>query len=228
MLTLQTIRSTAAKINANVDKHIQDTEDTHNNDPILVKQMRDLKMQHEYNRVKRELLLIPQVIDIVKTVEEETGMSMLYVPESVKQTFFITIRPDTTKITFPNFKVAIFKLLKRKCFKDFTMSFEQKGLTAETYGDGFHTHIISSMTQRNKAQVIRDVYNTVKTFTAENCIDVKPCKNPSQVVQKYLVEYQADDEHKIITKLPDKHWRAAEGLKHIYKLNDIEEVLNNP
>lgn len=142
--------------------------------------------------------------------------------------YFITIRPDETKISFPDFYHEIYKLVQRKCFINFKLSFEQKGTNEESMGKGFHVHIIAYMKQPSKKNVLRDIYSTVKSYTAYNCIDVRKLLTQQDIdnVDKYIVEYISEDDHKIATRDCDILWREKNNLKNIYE-NIFDLVLPN-
>lgn len=138
------------------------------------------------------------------------------------QWYFITIRPDCSKVSFNEFYDKIEKLTERKCFKQFSLSFEQKGTSDETLGEGFHVHIVSEMTFRSKPDCIRGMLSSFnkwinKEYIAEQCIDVQVSSRPEELIQGYLIDYKHSDKHKIATKEWDMKWREALNLKPIYK-----------
>lgn len=137
------------------------------------------------------------------------------------QWYFITIRPACDKITFELFYNKIAKLTDRKCFKSFTASFEQKGTSQDTLGDGFHVHIVANTTHRSKGEVLRDLTSTFNKwinlkYITENNIDVKPSKTPQQIIQNYLIQYESEDGHKAPTKEWDTLWRNYNKIEPIY------------
>lgn len=141
---------------------------------------------------------------------------------SNKQWYFITIRPDDKKCTISEFYSKIQSTITRSCFIEGSYSLEQKGLFPEELGQGFHCHIVANMKQASKGQVLRDLKSSFSSWIkdgliADNCIDVKPTKNPDDVIEKYLIEYESDDGHKEKTRAMDELWRTMEGLKRIYK-----------
>lgn len=128
--------------------------------------------------------------------------------------YFITVRPPSGN--FQAFYTAIAKMLQRKCFLQFQASYEQKGVTESTLGEGYHVHLVAKMRQRSKGEVLRDLASTLRDVCAENYIDVKVTKNPQQLFQKYCVAYESDDGHKAETKLWDTTWRERMGLRDVY------------
>lgn len=134
--------------------------------------------------------------------------------------FFITIRPLSGD--FELFKNMCFKFVERKCFLSYAMSFEQKGIERETLGEGYHCHIIGSMTQRSKGEVLRDTKSSFAKLINENIltpagIQVEYCRDTEKVKTKYLIEYVSKDGHKEITKIWDAIWRTQLNLKSIYE-----------
>lgn len=129
--------------------------------------------------------------------------------------YFITIRPPDD-YDWSDFLQRVRRLLARSCFKDWTLSFEQKGLTEDTLGTGYHIHLVADMTQKSKGQVLRDVSSTFNTIKPE-FIDVKTTRNPGELISNYLIDYSSDDGHKETTKIWDKMWRDKIGLRDLYK-----------
>lgn len=142
--------------------------------------------------------------------------------------YFITIRPDETKINFLQFYKNIYNLIQRKCFISYKLSFEQKGTDNESMGKGFHVHIIANMKQQSPGNVLRDIYSSVKEYTAFNCIDVKTLYTQQDIdnVEQYITEYKSDDDHKIITKECDIIWREKNNIANIY-INNLDKPNNN-
>lgn len=149
------------------------------------------------------------------------------------QTFFITLRPDCSKVSFRDFFEKVKALLARKSFHTYTLSFEQKGLDESELGKGFHVHIVAKTSYRSVPEVLRAINGTydeekqafangtlskwiAQKKIAPNCVDVKVCKNPKEHTQRYLVNYESNDGHKIATKETDAQWRINLGLQPLY------------
>lgn len=135
--------------------------------------------------------------------------------------YFITIRPDDSKISFSEFKDKVTKYLQRKCFISYTLSFEQKGTSIDEMGKGFHCHIVAKMKQGSKAEVLRDTLSTwndwiQNKYIYPNCIEVLITNNPEKLVEQYLVEYISEDDHKAATKSTDSLWREQNNIQNIY------------
>lgn len=129
--------------------------------------------------------------------------------------YFITIRPPNTT-NFSDFKNKIAIMMKRKCFKSYSLSFEQKGTYDRDLGQGAHVHIGAVMTQVTKGQVIRDLHSSLKDLLEAHAIDVSPCSEPDVIFEQYCVQYQSKDGHKVKTQDSDTQWRLMNGLKSVY------------
>lgn len=136
--------------------------------------------------------------------------------QMTKNWYFITIRPDESKIDFNSFYERVRKYCERKFMKTYTLSFEQKGIEDKDIGKGFHCHIVANTTHRSKGECLRDTKSSFSGIAAENCIDVQTTKNPNEIIDKYLTEYESEDGHKEPTKEADTKWRASEQLESKY------------
>lgn len=130
--------------------------------------------------------------------------------------YLITIRPDEQKITFEAFFNKVVKFMKRAFWLEWTLTFEQKGINSDELGRGFHVHIVANTKHRSKSECLRDTLSSFKDVTAENCIDVKTCRTPTEVINKYMIAYESDDGHKAVTKDADATWRSRLGLLPVY------------
>lgn len=170
------------------------------------------------NRTRRDIALMQKMKSIIQDDFQSliTGGDM-----GKRQAYMITIRPDDTKCTFDEFRDKVESFVRRACFIKYSYSFEQKGETIATMGQGFHVHIIADMKQRSKSEVLRDTLSSwnsfiVKGLISSNNIDIRTCHNSDEVVKNYLLEYKSNDEHKIKTKEVDYHWRNCKGLEPLY------------
>lgn len=159
-------------------------------------------------------------IDLMLMFRELAEAKGLY-SERITGTWFITIRPDETKCTFEDFYKYIYNLIKRKCFLNYTLSFEQKGEDEHNLGKGFHVHIIAKLKQRSKEEIIRDLYSSLHLICEKQCIQVSRINNNKDLdkITSYMTNYTSKDEHKIVTKECDDLWRKIIGLKNTYVNN---------
>lgn len=156
--------------------------------------------------------------DMTKAIAFQRLHRELAEGEHIRQEYFITIRPNEAAIDFAAFRALVNKFLARKCFVSYTMVFEQKGESAESLGTGFHAHILASMTQTAKGQVLRDTTSTFKHCTATNCVQVDTVKTAADAarVRGYILEHRSQDGHKEPTAEWDARWRTAHGIQAYY------------
>lgn len=217
MLSLNSLLSQASKINKAADKAASKWNDSMlENSPLTIDDIKNTEKRVQMYRLKKDILTMLELKNMIHQIEEETGEQLLFIPQGNKQAYFITIRPDTTKITFKDFFNQVKHFVDRRCFKEFKLSFEQKGTSEDTLGQGFHVHIVANMSQRSKGEVLRDTQNTFKDCTAPNCIQVLTTRNPQELVDKYLVNYESEDGHKAPTQEWDAKWRAANYVDPLY------------
>lgn len=176
----------------------------------------------EYEKaINRERAEFKEILHIA------AGLHQDYLEVMGKQTnnwYFITVRPDTRKITFDEFFLLCQKYVHRKCFHSYTLSFEQKGTDVESLGTGFHCHIVADCSWRSKGEALRDTTSTFNKCTEPQCIEIKTTRNPDEIVQKYLCDYESKDEHKASTKEWDTMWRLHKNIKHLYTSSETAEL----
>lgn len=174
------------------------------------------------NKNKRAMKYGCQLALAYKEVATEMGL----LTAKATNTFMITIRPECKKINLHTFKKDVDDYIKRKMFTNiYICSYEQKGTTMDTLGNGFHVHIIAETTCRSKGEVLRNTISTFQHYTAANCIQVDICKNPEGVINDYLIDYKSQDGHKEITKEWDSIWRTQEGLASPIKSNTGPQII---
>lgn len=187
-----------------LDECMMDLEDDFTNHFQVVL---DRELNREYNRFDQILAVSQQLHN-------------RFMATVTPRWFIITIRP--LQCTLDEFTQKIHCLLERKCFLDWTYSLEQKGTTIAELGHGMHVHIVASMRQRSRGEVIRDLLSSFNDWVKEkkiapNCIDIGTTKNHDALVQNYLVDYSSPDNHKEITRTWDALWREQNGLCSLYK-----------
>lgn len=187
-----------------VDKRIRLCQDVGND--TVTKEMIE---QQVLNNNIRAMRYGCQLAIAYKEVATEMGL----LKAKATNTFMITIRPECKKINLHTFIKDVNSYLERKMFKHIHIcTYEQKGTNLDTLGNGFHVHIIAETTCRSKGEVLRNTIGTFERYTAANCIQVDVCKNPEDVKQRYLIDYESQDGHKEITKEWDSIWRDKEGI----------------
>lgn len=210
-----------SKFSKKLDKHIEllrglnNMNDEDKTPEEIKEQATKFVLAQEKRHIKHGLLLREAFKEVYAELIEQgliTGEA-----EKLKQTYFITIRPNENDITFRGFYELIHKFVSRKCFKSFTLVFEQKAIEPP-YGKGFHCHILANMSQRSKTEVLRDTQSTFKHCASANCIqvDIVKSNNDLQRITGYILEWKSEDDHKEQTKTADVEWRQQEGLLASY------------
>lgn len=131
--------------------------------------------------------------------------------------YYIVIRPDSKKIKFEDFYKFVVKFCNRACIYSYTVTFEQTGTSDESLGDGFHANIVCDSSWRSKGECLRSAQSTFRKICDDQFIHVTPTKNPSELIENYLIKYESKDGHKITTKEWDSKWRTSIGLKDVYE-----------
>lgn len=164
------------------------------------------------------LLMQDRFTAVKKSMIEEGLLPNSVKAEKITKMYFITVRPNESKTTFKRFFELVGQFVGRECFEHFTLAFEQKGLTPETLGSGYHVHILAKMHQASKGQVLRDTISTFKRCTSENCIQVDKVKTKIDAdrIMGYIRDHLAQDGHKILTEAQDALWRQREGIEALY------------
>lgn len=198
---------------------------------LSTEEAREKAKEMELKTFRANISLGIDMMLIYKEVAIEKGL--IKPDDRIKNTYFITIRPDDRIIDIHDFYALVEKFVTRKFFKSFTLTFEQKGTTVEDYGKGFHAHIIAEIvpgTKRSKSEVLRDTQSTFKCCTSANCIEVVPLKTQKDYdnCESYMIEYTSDDGHKEITKEHDPIWRETLGIKPFYKEDDVDQYKRLP
>lgn len=209
----KSIRKAALKVKNN----IPDELDSDYNIVVNPQSHRDAynRVVEEKRKEFREILEIAKLLHI--DYEEVAG-------RTVVNHYFITIRPREG-VTFTEFYALVYKFVNRALITSYQLSFEQKSEAGS--GEGFHVHIVANSTARSKGEVLRGAISSFAKVAADNCIDVKPTREPEKIVKNYLIAYKADDGHKEITKNGDSIWRKQLGLADLYSSteNPLEAVL---
>lgn len=137
------------------------------------------------------------------------------VPKNNNNTYMITVRPKPG-VEWKEFR----KQTDRTCMKSKQISwcaytYEQKAETEDKLGDGFHMHMVCKW-DKPWSQVLQACKAAWSKFADDNCIKVRDCPNPEEVLQKYMINYESKDGHKLNTKEMDTLWRQRMGLQPVY------------
>lgn len=150
-----------------------------------------------------------------------------------KQAYFVSVRP-TDLIDWHEFFTKIENFVRRDSFLKVKWTYEQKGETPSELGKGFHCHILIYESKfRSKGELLRATLSSFnkwieKQWLAPNCIDVQTTKNPDDILNKYLIAYESDDDHKNKTKAMDELWRSEKGLPNILEWSASPSAIGLP
>jgi len=128
---------------------------------------------------------------------------------------FITINPDTNKITLKNFLTKVHKIANWKCFDHTKYAFEQRGADRLNRGTGYHVHMVAKI--NCKPSIIRR--RLLNSLT--NCIgnsrhcDIQYLKDTS--VSKKLNYIQGNKGEEKQSKCDqDIPWREENNISQLY------------
>lgn len=205
----------AKRMHKEAQKYVEMLQDNPYTTPEQLEEAYDRIINHEISEFKKILIISKKLTEAWKEVSELTNQ------------YFITIRPNEKVCSFIEFYNYTLKFIKRKCIEEYTLSFEQKGTTEETLGQGFHCHIVCKAKWRSKGECLRDTKSTFNKICEPQCIQVDVTRNPNDIIKNYLIEYKSDDGHKEVTQKWDNIWRQRLSLRPIYTSNDIS-ISENP
>lgn len=143
---------------------------------------------------------------------------MAQVKDENGRCYMITVRPDTSKIKFCNFRELVTQYLNKWSNKWiwWEYTFEQKGNSSNTIGNGFHMHLIICTASENyyPSHLLRDCYSQFNICTAKNCIQIDTIKNLARAKEYIRGDKKDDDKLKCIAY--DIMWRNQNNLENIY------------
>lgn len=92
-------------------------------------------------------------------------------------------------------------------------TFEQKGTSDDTLGQGFHAHIVGK-SSRPKSAILKEAKRRFGAWCPEP--NVRKLTRVQQYIQDYFVDYKCDDHDKACTQEWDAKWRLAQDLLPLY------------
>jgi len=92
-------------------------------------------------------------------------------------------------------------------------TFEQKGTSDDTLGQGFHAHIVGK-SSRTKSAIVKEAKRRFGAWCPEP--NVRKLTRVQEYIQDYFIDYKCDDHDKASTKEWDAKWRAANELLPLY------------
>ncbi len=146
-----------------------------------------LKLKFRQNlKYKYELDMISEAHTALRLETENLKLKLRErtAEQSHSNYVFVTISPKPN-VTFDKFKTTCIRYAQRKMFKKSWLVFEQRGVTEEELGKGFHAHIECERNVDYKpSQIIRNTKNTFK-----NQVDLK-------IPQTLTIQHHGNDYHK--------------------------------
>lgn len=138
--------------------------------------------------------------------------------------YTVTLRPKPGKITFDEFRnIVEEEILTRNFVETYAATYEQKGETEATLGDGFHVHIAMKVTGiAARGDLARKLLSTLqktdrrtkikRDFIDDAGVDVRCCFDKDKIITQYFIKYESKDGHKALTKEMDALWRERNNI----------------
>ena len=128
---------------------------------------------------------------------------------------FITINPDTKKVSLKDFIKKITQITTWKCFDKCTYAFEQRGSDPLTRGIGYHVHIVANINIKPSI-VKRRLLNSLKGIIGnpKHC-DIQHLKDTSvQRKLDYIQGKKGEEKQQKVDQ--DTPWREEHQLEALY------------
>ena len=133
---------------------------------------------------------------------------------------FITISPKSNT-TLDEFKKLVEKWVNRSIFTEYLYVFEQRGVSEDEIGKGFHAHALVKRNLNYKPSKIKEL--TKNSFKNVCNVQNPACLNIKWISSNYVLDKQGyllgekSDEGKPEKQDIDKVWRLQKGLQPFYK-----------
>jgi len=128
---------------------------------------------------------------------------------------FITINPDTKKITLKDFLTKVHKIANWKCFDNTKYVFEQRGADRSTRGNGYHTHMVVKINCKPsivKRRLLNSLCNCIGN--SRHC-DIQYLRDSSVSTKLNYIQGIKGEEKQLKLK-QDYPWREALGISNLY------------
>lgn len=162
-----------------------------------------------------------------KELDKIEKLRKLKDPDIVKEWYFLTVNPDTSKVSLREFMKTIEKSLSKKWINYYIFVIEQRGETEEELGRGFHTHIIFNKGIKH-CKVVKEMSNTFKNMCDVSNYHLFNIKNIGEQEKLRKIEYitgTKSDEQKHLKQKMDIIFRQKENLKSFYILEDASQII---
>jgi len=146
---------------------------------------------------------------------------------SLTDVMFITVNP-APDIGLPRFQQIIEKFCHKNLITNYIYVLEQRGLTEDVAGTGFHAHILITHGYSKPSLFTRETQSSFKSVCQSknfHILNIKPCNTAIDVEKRinYMLNQKKDEDglNKEQKQSIDKIWREDKGLLNVYS-NDIE------
>lgn len=136
---------------------------------------------------------------------------------------FITINPRPD-VSLEDFMRAMNKFKSKVWIEDYIYVYEQRGITKEESGKGFHSHILLWKPDNKKShEVIRETKNTFKNICSidnPSILNIKNCKDEDIEKRKnYMLGHKNTeaDPSKQVKQEIDLIWRDRNNIENYYQ-----------
>lgn len=142
--------------------------------------------------------------------------------------FHVTIRPRPDVTDFESFRSLVVKYTQSKAFAACCYTFEQKGLSDDTIGTGFHAHMVVRLAAgRTKTHCLQTA-GKLTEMCGNAGLQFDKASRPWAIIENYWLNYESRDGHKADTQHWDSLWRSKMNLQPLYGDRDAFKPIPLP
>lgn len=181
--------------------------------------IRLIEERHNVSRLKRQR-------DIFKSFQKNN----LEERKEISNLLWLTVNPSPES-TFTEFKKIVEKCFLKKWIKSYMYVYEQRGMTEEEVGKGFHMHaIIRKPEDKSRAHCIRELSSSYKKVCDVSnyhlfntkWIDKEECQRKIEYITGDKVSTETNN--KSLKQEMDVLFRQNRGLQKFYSLGNIGDA----
>lgn len=138
---------------------------------------------------------------------------------------WLTVNPSP-ETTFTTFRNLVGKMIQKKWIKSYVYVYEQRGISQDDLGKGFHLHaIIMKPEDKSPAHCIREISSTYKKVcdvSNYHCFNTKWIGKEEYIRKlEYILgqKESTSENNKALKQEMDKVWRQARNIDSYYYLN---------
>lgn len=198
-----------AYLSERIDKILRDYD--------IKKRARDNVLQRQYEELYRlQSLQSPtQIIKEIQTLRSSLGEK----GEEISRPYiWLCVNPNST-YTFNEFQKLVSKMLSKVWLTDYVYVYEQRGITEEEMGKGFHLHaIIKKPDNKKPSHCVRELASTFKKCCDTSNYHFFQTKMIDESEKDRKLEYilgtkqTTDENQKDLKQAMDKVWRQKIGI----------------